>query len=214
MISTGMSPWAFGAGILRLHLMKMKSLLSDWHTWRDAWDCRSLIPGDLAKDLDNSLTGDLMSSLSCDIHKSLPTAVLKSEWLSLSRRPSDPPTPGLFSKASSEVLDTGMIRSEVVDVLETESLLNLLNRISAQRMTLLRQWGHLRKPWQWGWHDLNSDPVKAQGSDLICERFILLRTWVKWICHDLGESLRPYNWCLRRQTVGSGQLNLEVPEHK
>ena len=38
----------------------------------------------LMSDLDNSLTGILMSSLSCDIHKSLPMAVLNFECISFS----------------------------------------------------------------------------------------------------------------------------------
>ena len=56
--------------------MKMKSLV--WLTYLRR--CLRLSKSDswgFDKDLDNSLTGYLMSSLSCDIHKRLPTAVLK-----------------------------------------------------------------------------------------------------------------------------------------
>ena len=231
-----MRPWGFGTGIWG-SMMKMKYLV--WLTYLRR--CLRLSKSDswgFDKDLDNSLTGYLMSSLSCDIHKSLPTAVLKSEWLCLSHL-----TWSFF----------GTVGRLTPFVLILDMILHKPNKLSMNICENSRVvWPDLRfliilprnstgwsgvrclmclrlKVFWISWKNLcaeddslettrssiyavtmrltwleESHLVNAHGSDRFGGRFNPLRTWVKWICHDLGESLKPYNWRLRRQTFGSG----------
>ena len=64
--------------------------------------------------------------------------------------------------------------------------------------------GHRRKPWPPIEHD-HSDLSWGMRMNLTSSESYPFLTMIceKWACHDFGASLRPYNWRLRRQTVGS-----------
>ena len=88
-----------------------------------------------------------------------------------------------------------VIWSEVLHMLEVEGLLNILNELSVLHELLLQLRAMTKSStyamtMRLRWPE-ESKLVKVQGSDFICERLRLLRTWFKWTGHDLGECLRP-----------------------
>ena len=177
------------------------------------------MPGDV-NERDNSFTRNLMSSLSCDIHKSLPIAVLNFECLSLSH----------LTWSSFEIvciwldLPLTLKRSSILSMSFWGNLLTLMIRpknstgwsgarysaclrLKVSCMSLANFWTEGSSPamtksstyavtMRLIWPE-ESKPVKVHGPDFICLR--LLR-----ICHDLVESLRPETWRLNLHTVGSG----------
>ena len=174
-------------------------------------------------DLDNSLTGNLMSSLSCDIHKSFPMAVLNLECMSFSHLtwssfvciltpfvvdiPVTPKRPNRLSMSfcgNSIVIwpdiltltirpknSTGWSGVRCSTCLRLKvSWISWMNFCTAWASPAMTKSSTYAMTMRLRWPE-ESKPVKVQGSDFICERLRLLRTWFKWTCHDLSESLRP-----------------------
>ena len=184
-----MNPWESAVGIWG-SMTYTKSLV--WLTYLRRWMRLSMSAAwGLISDLDNSSTGNLMSSLSCDIHKSLPIAVLNFECISFSH--------WIWSSF-------GICWILIPLVAGFPVTLKRPNRLSMSFCGI---------PWWFdliflneflscscfsGYHeviDVSHDHeiemtcwIPVQRSDFIWERLRFLRTWFKWTCRDLSESLR------------------------
>ena len=172
-----------------------------------------------------------MSSLRFDIHKSLPTAVLKSfgpkkswhhlrwlllwpwtnqancQWTSV-KTPwwSDLTFSSWWLCRGTRPDDQEWGNRCAGDWKSSESP----ERISALKMTLLRQWGRLHMR-QWGWHDLNHRVLHSQPDETeLCfdevhqDQWLDSRHHLQWgmrcswqICERrMWPSSDPWSWCL------------------
>ena len=198
------------------------SLLSDWHTWGDDANSQSWIPEDST--MNEKFPWQLVPALGCDIQSSFPTAVLCRRWfwsdLPLEQRESrhhlwwlsldikqskqfvyeflrelhSDLTWLFLLDESAQELD-GMLWPEVLDMLETEELLNLFLR-NSEWTPRLRWPDHPRMPWLRCWPCLRNLYLRKDKCQISLDK------------DSFFEALKPsessMSWRLSLQAAGSG----------